>query len=405
MQMMTFYYWVGAGVVFIQLCCVLLVLRNGLYSLSKYRKVRSWYRPRTLLIVPCKGIDIDFEKNITSFFEQDFNNYLLWFVVESESDPAYEKLCHLVELLAQQSQALESKILVAGIGEICSQKIHNLLYACQRMPDETEVLAFADSDICVRKDWLSHLVYPLRKQKNGVASGYRWFVPKRPNLPTLALSAGNAKVAQLLGNSIFNQAWGGSMAVRAEDFRRLDIAKIWQTALSDDLSLSLAVKRAGLKVVFVPACMATSFEDTNWPKAFEFVRRQFLITKVFSPGTWLFSIISMTGSMFMTWGTIGAAMYAAGNGLENLWFFILVPVVSVASQFARACIREYVANKLLREQVPNMKLSVISDILLFWVWSIILWVLIVSTSFGRTIRWRGIRYKMIGPANTVILRD
>ena len=104
-QMITFYYWLGTAVIIIQFFSVLLVLRNGLYSLSKYRKVRSWYRPKTVLIVPCKGIDLDFEKNITSFFEQDFNNYLLWFVVESEDDPAYETLHRLKNSLGPQSPA------------------------------------------------------------------------------------------------------------------------------------------------------------------------------------------------------------------------------------------------------------------------------------------------------------
>ena len=110
------------------------------------------------MIVPCKGLDLDFEKNVTSFFEQDFNNYLLWFVVESEQDPAYKKLCELKNSLGPKSIALEIKIWIAGIGEICSQKIHNLLYCCERIADDTEILAFADSDICVRKDWLSHIV-------------------------------------------------------------------------------------------------------------------------------------------------------------------------------------------------------------------------------------------------------
>jgi cellulose synthase/poly-beta-1,6-N-acetylglucosamine synthase-like glycosyltransferase len=403
--MITFYYWLGSGIILTQLFCVLLVFRNSRFSLSKYRKVRSWYRPKTVLIVPCKGIDLDFERNIASLFGQDFNNYLLWFVVESEQDPAYEKLCSLKESLCPKSQAIECKIWVSGIGKICSQKIHNLLYCYERIPDDTEVLAFADSDICVRKDWLSHLVYPLRQQKNGVASGYRWFVPKRNNLPTLALSAGNAKVAQLLGNSLFNQAWGGSMAVRVEVFRELDISKIWQTALSDDLSLSRAVKKAKLQVAFVPACMVPSFEDTTWLKAFEFVRRQFLITKVFSPGTWWFSIISMTGAMFATWVTLVVALLAAISGLAHLRFFIAVPAVSVASQFIRACMRQFVASKLLRHELSRMKLAIASDILFFWAWSVILWVLIVSTSFGRTVRWRGIRYKMLSPTETVRLKD
>jgi len=403
--MTTFYYWLGSAIILVQFLCVLLVLRNSQFSLSKYKKVRSWYRPRTVLIVPCKGIDLDFEKNIRSLFEQDFNNYLLWFVVESQQDPAYEKLCRLKEALGPKSQVLECKVWVAGIGSICSQKIHNLLYCCRRIPDDAEVLAFADSDICVRTDWLSHLVYPLRQEKNGVASGYRWFVPKRNNLPTLGLSAGNAKVVQLLGNSIFNQAWGGSMAMRVKVFRQLDIERIWQTALSDDLSLSRAVKRAALKVAFVPACMVPSFEDTTWLKAFEFVRRQFLITKVFNRGTWWFSIITMTGSVLVTWGTVVVALFAAAQCLPRLWFFIAVPVVSVASQFVRACARQFVASRLLRNELQRMKPAIAADIFLFWLWSIMLWALIVSTSFGRTIRWRGIRYKMLSPTQTVVLKD
>jgi ceramide glucosyltransferase len=403
--MTTFYYWLGSVVILVQFLSVLLVFRNSLYSLSKYRKVRSRYRPKTVLIVPCKGIDINFEKNIASLFEQDFNNYLLWFVVESEDDPAYEKLRQLSESLGPKSQALEVKIWIAGIGEICSQKIHNLLYCCERVPDDVRMIAFADSDICVRSNWLSHLVFPLRRDKIGVASGYRWFVPKRNNLPTLALSAGNAKVAQLLGNSLFNQAWGGSMAVRTEVFRGLDIPKVWRTALSDDLSLSEAVKKAKLRVAFVPACMVASYEDTNWPKAFEFVRRQFLITKVFSPGTWWFSISAMTGAMFSTWVTLAVAFLAVINGLAHLWFFVTVPAVSIVSQFARACMRQFVASRLLRDELGRMKLAMACDILFFWVWSIILWALIVSTSFGRTISWRGIRYKMLSPSETVILRD
>ncbi|MFA5424698.1 MAG: glycosyltransferase family 2 protein [Phycisphaerae bacterium] len=403
--MTTFYYWLGSIIVAAQILSAIFILKNVRYSLNKYRRDRSWYNPKTVLIVPCKGIDINFEKNITSFYEQDFSNYLLWFVVESQDDPAYEKLQSLKEKLASKSKTLESKIWVAGITKSCSQKIHNMLYCCQRVAEDVEVLAFADSDICVSREWLSHLVYPLRKEKVGVSSGYRWFVPKRNNMATLAMTAGNAKVAQLLGNSIFNQAWGGSMAVRLEIFRRLDMFKVWKTALSDDLSLGEAAKKARLQVAFVPACMVPSFEDTTWTRGFEFVRRQFLITKVFSPGTWWFAIFAMTSSVVTTWGTIAVAIYAVAAGSAHLWFYIMVPSAAVASQFARACLRQYIASKLLRDKIGHMKLAIASDILLFWLWSIILWLLIASTSIGRTIRWRGVRYKMLGPDKTIVQRE
>jgi cellulose synthase/poly-beta-1,6-N-acetylglucosamine synthase-like glycosyltransferase len=136
--------------------------------------------------------------------------------------------------------AMDVRVLVAGAGQECSQKIHNLLYAYHQVPGDVEVLAFADSDICVKPHWLYNLVYPLRLvETRGATTGYRWFVPKTNNLPTLALSAINAKIAQLMGNTPFNHTWGGSMAIQVQTFRELDIENLWQKALSDDFSLAV----------------------------------------------------------------------------------------------------------------------------------------------------------------------
>jgi hypothetical protein len=50
-----------------------------------------------------------------------------------------------------------------------------------------------------------------------------------------------------------------------------------------------------------------------------------------------------------------------------------------------------------------MKAAMAADILLFWVWSILLLVIIISSAFGRTVTWRGIRYKLLGPTKTIVL--
>ena len=288
---MDWYYYIALAAIVFQLLFLIQVYNNHRYALKKYRKKR-WYRPQTVLIIPCKGLDSSFQENIASFFHQDYENYSLWFVVADKSDPAYTELCKLKKQLGKSSKAKEVQVLVAGHGQSCSQKNHNLLFCYNKIGDDTDVLAFADSDICVHNDWLSHLVYPLRKSKNGAASGYRWFVPEKNNLASLALSALNAKVAQMLGNTRFNQAWGGSMAIRIDVFRRLGLDKIWQKTLSDDLSLSREVKKARMKVAFIPACMVASYESTTWQQLFEFARRQFLITRVAAPGTWLFGFFS-----------------------------------------------------------------------------------------------------------------
>ena len=44
-----------------------------------------------------------------------------------------------------------------------------------------------------------------------------------------------------------------------------------------------------------------------------------------------------------------------------------------------------------------------ADILFFWLWSLLLLLFIISSAFGRTITWRGIRYKLLGPTQTIVL--
>jgi len=405
---MAWYCYIALAAVLSQLPVVTLTYSNYRYALQKYKKKRRWYKPDTTLIVPCRGLDSEFRENIASFFNQDYENYLLWFVVAEKSDPAYDELRKLKTELSRDSKALDVQIFVAGRAQSCSQKIHNLLYCYRKISNGVEILAFGDSDVCVRSDWLSHLVWPLHRSKTGVASGYRWFIPKKNNLASLVLSAVNAKVAQLLGNTPFNLAWGGSMAVRAEVFRRLGIEKIWSRALSDDLSLSRAVKKASLKVVFVPACLVASYASTTWRELFEFGRRQFLITRISAPRTWWFALISSLYSVLGVWGGAGLAVYATHKFLILSFEFLVitaVPIVFLARQLSQAILRQKMISRLLEKLLPQMKAAMSADILGFWIWPLLVLSLVLSSAFGRTICWRGIRYKLLGPTETIVMGD
>ncbi len=418
---MDWYYYIALTAILSQLLFLVQTVNNYRYTLAKYKKKRSWHQLRAVLIVPCKGLDSAFQKNITSLFHQDYENYLLWFVVAEKSDPAYDQLCKLKSQLSQKSKARDVQVLVAGkVGNsekraasseqqatryACSQKIHNLLYCYEKISDDIDVLAFADSDVCVRSDWLSHLVWHLRLSKIGATSGYRWFIPARNNLASLALSVMNAKVAQLLGNTRFNQAWGGSMAIRVDVFREIGLDKIWPKTISDDLSLSHAVKKAGKKVEFVPACLVASYESTTWPKLFEFAHRQFLITRVTAPKTWWFGLISGLYSVLGLWAGAAFAIHAAIESSitdYKLLIIVTVPILFFVSQLSSAILRQKMISKVLQKDWPNLKLACAVDILFFWAWSLLLLFFIISSAFGRTICWRGTHYKLLGPTETIL---
>ncbi len=406
---MELYFYIALAAVVSQLLFLLHAYRNHHYALREYKKNRPWHEMRVALIVPCKGLDSAFQKNIASFFNQDYENYLLCFVVADESDPAYIELCKLKDQLSPSSKAKGVQVFVAGQTQSCSQKIHNLLFCYERIGDDVEALAFADSDICVSSYWLSHLIWPLRNYRYGASSGYRWYIPRKNNLASLALSAMNAKVAQHLGNTPFNQAWGGSMAIRVDILRKVGLDKIWPKALSDDLSLTYAVKKAGMKLAFVPACLVASHESTTWGELFEFGRRQFLITRISRPRTWWFGLFGSLYSVLGLWATAGLAVYAAVKANENLILFTAVPIVFFAGQMIRAVLRQDMAKKLLAYEIRDisnerqaMRAACVADILFSWLWSLLLLVLIVSSAFGRTICWRGIHYKLLGPTETIV---
>jgi len=390
---MTWYYYIAQLVIISQLLFLFQTFRNYRYVMLKYYKTRLWQSSRVVLIIPCKGLDSDFEKNISSFFRLHYENYLLWFVVAEKSDPAYAKLCELKDRLTQKSVALDIRILIAGQAKACSQKIHNLLYAYKNIPDDIEILAFADSDVCVHQNWLSHLVWPLRQHRYGASSGYRWFIPKKNNLASLALSAINAKVAQLLGNTHFNQAWGGSMAINLDVFRKIGLEKIWPKVLSDDLSLTYAVKKARMKLAFVPACLVPTYESTTWPKLFEFSRRQFIITRIYRPGTWLFGLCSALYSVLCLWPPAVLAIYAAATAHKHVFFFAAVPVVFLLCQASRAILRQKMILKLIEQDHYNMKFARAADIFFSWLWSLLLLALILSSAIGRAERlsWQSLR--------------
>lgn len=386
-----------------QIVFLVQAFRNFYYALKRSRRANNSYQPAVLLTVPCKGIDNAFEKNIASFFTLDYPDYHLCFVVEDACDAAYEKLNEIKDRLEPESTAANVRILVAGHTTGCSQKIHNLLHSYQNMPGKTQVLAFADSDACVPAHWLNHLVYPLRKPKTGATTGYRWFVPEKNNLATLAMSAMNAKIAQMLGNSRFNQAWGGSMAITREMFEQTNLPQIWKNAISDDLTLSYAVKKQKKKIIFAPACLVASYESTTWPALFEFARRQFVITKVTMPRTWAFALFCSTIALVGIWVATPIAIMAHITQQNNFALYLSVPIFFLTAQFVRTVLRQIMIAKLLPGDAKKLRIAAAADIGGNLIWTWLMFACITASAIGRTITWRGIRYRLVSPTKTIKL--
>ena len=272
--------------------------------------------------------------------------------------------------------------------------MHNLRSLCQELDEEFEVLVFVDSDACLKPYFLSSMTHPLRRREVGASTGYRWYVPVKFSLSNFVLSAINASVASSLGPHNWNCTWGGAMAIQRDTFLRIGILEIWQNSCTDDLPLTRAVKDAGLKVAFVPACFVASYENMSWGEFFSFARRQFLITRICMPRLWRLALLSWGHFVLAFWTGLVVTLWLANHHSVHAIFAGIMPAFLLAVFMAKAMIRQVMIQKILPEDRLRLLPGALTDILLGPVVAVIALILLLASACSRTMVWRGIKYRL-----------
>lgn len=395
----TFFSVLGFIVLLQSLLALGATTRWARYALRRQAARQNRYQPKAVVIVPCKGLEHDFEENIRALFVQEYREYELIFVTESESDPAYAVLNKLIQYHSRRPAWL----IVAGEARGRGQKVHNLCAAIDMLnaiDRRAEALVFADSDARPAKYWLAELVAPLGDKRIGATTGFRWYVPERDNFSSLLLSVWNAGALALLGERS-GFAWGGSMAIRRENFDKLDIKRCWQGALSDDYALTTAVHAAGQRIKFIPPCLVASHLDATFSELLEFSTRQMRITRVYAPRVWQLAGISHGLFNLAFWGgwlwlLLTGLMSEVSFGLALL--LIIIPLLGAVTGWLRATVA---AHLLAAERAQVQKLR--------WAYalcgplvSLIYLYNVAAAAVSKRIMWRGIGYEMLSPQETLI---
>ena len=73
------------------------------------------------------------------------------------------------------------------------------------MPEDFEVLVFADSDGRPGHSWLRRLTAPLTDSRIGAATTMRWLIPNNNDFPSVLLAAWNAPIVTMLGRRYFEK--------------------------------------------------------------------------------------------------------------------------------------------------------------------------------------------------------
>jgi ceramide glucosyltransferase len=362
------------------------------------------YLPPVAVIIPCKGIGQDFELNLAHFLTQDYPSYELVFVVASEKDPAHR---YILERLGTRLRGLAeprtTSLVVAGRSEVRGEKVNNLLLGLTAVSRQAEVVVFADADARTRKDWLRCLVSPLADRNVTVSTGFRWYLPGSGFASQLR-AAWDTSIATLLGEHDHNFTWGGSMALRVEDFQRLRLVeRYWAHTVSDDYAVTRAVRDAGGRIRFEPRCLLASHQESTLRDFVRWANRQIIITRVYAAHLWALGLASHV--LYCSTFLLGLLLLArsASSSWERLTVIAsLLFILSLG--VVKGWLRSLAAGELFPEEDATLRcygsrywqLAPLVPWLMFYNF--------VVAAFSRRIEWSGIHYILKSRNEVQVLR-
>jgi ceramide glucosyltransferase len=357
----------------------------------------GFYAPRVALLCPCKGMEPGLERNLVSLTEFERQNYEIFFILASGSDPARS----VVERVAKNSR-VKAHVVIAGSPTNCGEKVNNLRVAVEQLGEEFEVLVFADSDGRPGKTWLHHLVAPLGDVQIGATTTMRWFIPNRGNLPTALLAAWNAPVVTMLGEKGRNFCWGGGTAIRRTNFEQSGVIDLWRGSVSDDYSLTSALERIGRSIVFIPECLTLSYVETDFHGLMEFTNRQILITRVYAEKIW--RAAAATHFLYCLTLLFGALLILGDLFTQRPFFHIVtltfLPILLSAIRGALRLIG-------VMESLPGARSQITGQAWIYVLLTVFIPFLYVANFVNslstRKMRWRGVTYELVSPEQTRIL--
>ena len=367
------------------------------YVRRRMRTDPGFYAPRVAVLCPCKGMEPGLERNLISLTEFERQNYEIFFILASASDPARST----VERVAKNSR-IKAQVIIAGSPNGCSEKVNNLRVGVEQLPPEFEVLVFTDSDGRPGKGWLHHLVAPLGDSRIGATTTMRWLVPNRGNLPTALLAAWNAPIVTMLGEKGKNFCWGGGTAIRRSHFEQSGVVDEWRNSVSDDYSLTRALERTERSIVFIPECLTLSYAETDFEGLLEFTNRQILITRVYAEKIWLPA--AATHLLYCLTLLLGVALIL-GDLLEQRPAFHLATLTFLPVLLSS--IRGAIRLLGVTEAVPAGRSQIMGQAWIYVLLTVFIPFLYVvnfaNSLITRKIRWRGVAYELVSPEQTRIV--
>jgi ceramide glucosyltransferase len=352
----------GAAYLSLALFQLLHFIRRRVPSLSE--------TPRISVLKPLYGLEPRLYENLASFCDQDYPDFEVIFCLHEQSDAA----APIAERVARDFAHVRIRIVYGDNPDIVNPKIANL--AKPGAEPTGELIAMADSDICVGRDYLRSLAASFSTENTGAVTCPYGAIP----IATYAARIGAMRSEEefspsvLVSNALRKMDFclGATMAVRRSVLEEIGGLAALGEDLADDYNLGKLVADSGRTVELSRYVVRTTVAETTmkalWHREVRWARTNFRIT----PVAHVFSVVMYALPL--------AFLYAV-LAHDALAYAVLLLVAALRLSLHEAA-RTAFGNG--RRDEPWLIPS--RDLFSLAVWA--------ASLVTRTVRWRGARHRM-----------
>lgn len=370
-------------------------LANG-YSQSQVNWPEELPLPKVAVILSLRGRDPYLEQCLRNLIGQDYPDFQIHLVVDSDVDPAWDSINRIRD---QFGDVLEVETLRHRRPN-CSLKNSSLIQAINGLPMDVEVVALVDADAIVPSKWLRHLVAPLSNPQVGCTTGIRWFAPTELSFGSRLRCYWNHIAASMIYAS--HIPWGGSMAIR-RSLLDSGLADEWSRMFCEDAHTINYLRRKGLKLAQVPQATIPNREDVSIVSCVRFINRQMLIFRLYNRNwNWLVLAIFSAAAVRLTHDVLIVRSLLLQDFATAALLICCHPLILLVTRYEASRLDQIVC-QTVKNQGQEIRKNPLPDLFGYLCVEFIFLASVLTSLFTQHTVWRGIRYRVSGPEKITLL--
>jgi ceramide glucosyltransferase len=266
-------FWVAmCGTVCSTIYCLMVVAAALRFGVRKRREDRAvpTFLPPVSMLKPLHGTEPGMERNLQSFFEQDYPEFELLFCSRHESDEGLQ----LARRVGERYPHVDARYITCGEPQFHNAKVYSLekLDSVARH----ELFITSDADVRVSKDYLRRMVQNLKDPRVGLAScvylgttdkgKHAGFSSQLDAVGKSVEMTSGVLVADMLEGTKF--ALGATMAVRRRSFQDVGGFEELGQFYADDFVLGNRLAAQGTGVLLASHVIRLMVQDTPFALSF-----------------------------------------------------------------------------------------------------------------------------------------